>query len=351
MWPRLDGWADDDHAAAFRGFPEQLRRCCAARRGARDAADAAGADRGLPQGRRCRSAQAEEARAVLRGAILADARSRRSATPDGFLTGYYEPIVEGSRVPTNEFTVPLYRRPRDLVPSGASARSTTLSRTGRKVERLAQEQDRALSTTAPRSRTARSTARNLEICWLKDPIEAFCRPDPGLGARPPEDGTHSAAQLSTRTTAIPTTPVGRILIERKIVSKRRDVDGSHPRMDGGAIRTRARSCGARTSPMCSSASTGLAERRGTDRRARRAADCPAARSRSTASCTSTARRSSSPPICRSTTRSPTTKFRRLMVAQDTGSCDRRAGARRHLFRRRRRGRAASPAASTQPAAS
>ena len=36
----------------------------------------------------------------------------------GFLTGYYEPIVDGSRFPTREFTAPLYRRPRNLVASG-----------------------------------------------------------------------------------------------------------------------------------------------------------------------------------------------------------------------------------------
>src|SRR5690606_11944492 len=33
----------------------------------------------------------------------------------GLLTGYYEPEVEGSRVLTKGFTVPLYRRPSDLV--------------------------------------------------------------------------------------------------------------------------------------------------------------------------------------------------------------------------------------------
>ena len=45
---------------------------------------------------------------------------------------------------------------------------------------------------------------------------------------------------------------------------------------------------------------------------------PGARSRSTSS-TSTARRSSSRPTCRSRARKPVTPFRRLMVAQDTGS--------------------------------
>src|SRR5205823_10881139 len=39
----------------------------------------------------------------------------------GFLTGYYEPIVDGSRFPTREFHVPIYRRPPDLVPPANGA--------------------------------------------------------------------------------------------------------------------------------------------------------------------------------------------------------------------------------------
>src|SRR6185503_15816284 len=37
------------------------------------------------------------------------------------LTGYYEPIVRGSRFPSPEFPVPLYRRPRDLIAAGHTA--------------------------------------------------------------------------------------------------------------------------------------------------------------------------------------------------------------------------------------
>ena len=42
----------------------------------------------------------------------------RLGEAQGFLTGYYEPIVEGSRFPNPEFHVPLYRRPHDLVAVG-----------------------------------------------------------------------------------------------------------------------------------------------------------------------------------------------------------------------------------------
>jgi hypothetical protein len=40
----------------------------------------------------------------------------------GLLTGYYEPIVDGSRFPTGIFKVPIYRR------TGAHFRAATLAR-------------------------------------------------------------------------------------------------------------------------------------------------------------------------------------------------------------------------------
>src|SRR5258708_36754697 len=53
----------------------------------------------------------------------------------GFLTGYYEPIVDGSRFPTREFTVPLYRRPPDLLAAGATQPGGPVPNTGRAFRR------------------------------------------------------------------------------------------------------------------------------------------------------------------------------------------------------------------------
>ena len=55
----------------------------------------------------------------------------------------------------------------------------------------------------------------------------------------------------------PYTAVGRFLIERKIYHARRNLDAENPRMDGSQSRTRARRCGARTSRMCFSSETAL----------------------------------------------------------------------------------------------
>jgi hypothetical protein len=46
---------------------------------------------------------------------FAPVRIARLGEAEGFLTGYYEPIVQGSRFPNPEFHVPLYRRPRDIL--------------------------------------------------------------------------------------------------------------------------------------------------------------------------------------------------------------------------------------------
>jgi membrane-bound lytic murein transglycosylase A len=62
-------------------------------------------------------------------------RIRKLGDAAGFLTGYYEPIVDGSRFPTREFTVPLYRRPPDLLAAGETQPGGPFPNTGRAFRR------------------------------------------------------------------------------------------------------------------------------------------------------------------------------------------------------------------------
>ena len=115
-WNALDGWAADDHAAAFATF---LASCRPLLRTI------------LPEGetRPMYFALTQVCRRAVAAGRLAEEQARmffeRNFRPlritklgdsAGFLTGYYEPIVDGSRFPTGIFKVPIYRRPRDLVP-------------------------------------------------------------------------------------------------------------------------------------------------------------------------------------------------------------------------------------------
>jgi membrane-bound lytic murein transglycosylase A len=217
LWTDLQGWAEDDHATAFAAFLKSCKAVVAGERSDRDARALFGALREV-----C-------ARALKAGPL--DAAGARAFFEDnfrplrinklnesaGFLTGYYEPIVEGSRQPHGEFTVPVHRRPSNLVAAGkrrASQGFPNKGKVGRKVGRRkiaaffdrAQIEDGALD------------GRHLEICWLKDPIEAFFIHIQGSARIRLEDGALLRINYDSHN-GHTYTPVGRILIEREIVPK------------------------------------------------------------------------------------------------------------------------------------
>jgi membrane-bound lytic murein transglycosylase A len=125
-WGDLDGWKSDDHAVAFGTFNASCRvivRAIAFR------AESATNHAAAPQ--LVRTALEQVCiRAIKAGGLKSEAarqffetnfvpvRIRRLGDSAGFVTGYYDPIVDGSRFPTREFAVPLYRRPGDLVAPG-----------------------------------------------------------------------------------------------------------------------------------------------------------------------------------------------------------------------------------------
>jgi len=89
----------------------------------------------------------------------------RVADGRAFATGYYEPEIEGSRVPLPGYT-PIYRVPPDLVrctrPDGGTGRGR-IDRSGTCVlyYTRAEIEDGALA------------GKGLEIAWAKDPVELF----------------------------------------------------------------------------------------------------------------------------------------------------------------------------------
>ena len=110
----LGGFADDDALAAFRCFLISARAVTAGRPEARTARPpSAGLLRAAGAALAARVADAAGARAFFERWF----RPYRVVPADGggFLTGYYEPVVPGSRVETSEFGWPLIARPDDLV--------------------------------------------------------------------------------------------------------------------------------------------------------------------------------------------------------------------------------------------
>ncbi len=114
----------------------------------------------------------------------------------GFFTGYYEVEFAGSRFPSDKFTVPLYRVPKKLV-----GRSTVFGSYNR-----AKIEDGVLA------------GKGLEICWIKDPIDAFFAQIQG-SARVKLD-TGKVLRLNyIASNGKPYYPVGRDLIKRGIIAR------------------------------------------------------------------------------------------------------------------------------------
>ena len=155
-WAMIDGWADDDHDAAFATFLRAARRSCKAAAVARRASRCSA--RCSRSARRRSTAKPEkpgEARAFFEQNFR-PVRISPLGTPDGFVTGYYEPIVDGMRSKGDGYEYPLYRKPSNLLPGGRMAvAGAPAASDGKKKRSTAQAQARVLSTTAPRSTTAR----------------------------------------------------------------------------------------------------------------------------------------------------------------------------------------------------
>ncbi len=97
-WAEIDGWAEDDHAAAFATFLQELQGDPArhARRCARRARSTARCTTSAARRPTTSRTMPGEARAFFEQNFR-PVRISPLGEPDGFLTGYYEPIVEGTR--------------------------------------------------------------------------------------------------------------------------------------------------------------------------------------------------------------------------------------------------------------
>ena len=210
----LDGWAADDHAQTFVAF----RASCGplVRSRAADERPVAAALAHV-----CRRALAlsrvDEAKArEFFETNFRPLRISRLGETQGFVTGYYEPIVEGSRFPTREFTVPLYRRPDDLVAPGEHKGEAFPNR-GPAFRRM---QDGKLVPYYDRGEIEDGAldGRHLEICWLKDPFAALTIQIQGSARVRLEDGLIMRVNYAAHN-GLPYTPIGRVLIERNLVPR------------------------------------------------------------------------------------------------------------------------------------
>jgi membrane-bound lytic murein transglycosylase A len=216
-WADIDGWANDDHATAFAAFLESCRALNSKQPGAEATAIADALKIICVRGLAAVPLEEDGARKFFEDNFR-PLRISKLGDSDGFLTGYYEPIIEGSRVPTGEFTAPLYRRPPNLVISGRRKLGDSFPNKGVKVGRRVGRRKIVPYYDRAAIEDGALDGWHLEICWLRSPIDVLFAQIQGSARIRLEDGTILRLNYDSHN-GWPYTPVGRVLIERKIISK------------------------------------------------------------------------------------------------------------------------------------
>jgi membrane-bound lytic murein transglycosylase A len=216
-WADIAGWRDDDHLQAYKAFRVSCKPI-AAQHNLPAEPKALGTSLRDP----CRAARALEisdgarAKAFFEEHFL-PLRISRLGEGDGFVTGYYEPVIDGSRTQTDVYTVPVYRRPSNLFVRGFNQSSSSLPNKGqvfRKIGRrkLVPYYDRA------EIEDGAIAGRGLEICWLKNQTDLLFTQIQGSARVHLEDGSTIRINYDAHN-GYPYTAVGRILIDRGIIPK------------------------------------------------------------------------------------------------------------------------------------
>ena len=133
------------------------------------------------------------------------------ARPDGLFTGYFEVSLNGSRSAGGRYTVPLYRRPPDLVMVDLGLFRDDW-RGSRIAGRVVDGQLKPYESRAEIDRGALK-GKGLELLWVDDAVDAFFLDIQGSGRVRLEDG--STVQVGyVGQNGRPYVPIGRKLVER-----------------------------------------------------------------------------------------------------------------------------------------
>ena len=197
----VTGWKQGEQAAAWPAllascqalrFREPWRRACA-------------------KATELRSPTDDEARRFLEQQFVPWRLANPDGTVDGLITGYYEPVLRGSRTKLAPYLYPLYSPPDDLLTIDLSASNPEL----RGMRLRGRVDGKRVVPYYSRAEIARGTApvAGKEILWVDDPIEAFFLQVQGSGRIRLSSGETLRLGYADQN-GHPFQSIGRFLVER-----------------------------------------------------------------------------------------------------------------------------------------
>ncbi len=211
----LPGWETDDHLAAWKAFVTSCKPVLAAAKSGA-ISGSTHTSRGLLDV--CELALLTAGRGPSQTRSLARAFFETYFRPhsvtqsgEGLLTGYYEPLIKGTRVASAAYQTPVYKRPPDLVNVVAE------SERGAKSHQLTHmlQTDKGLVPYLTRAEIEQGglKGKNLELMYFRDPVDVFFMQIQGSGRVELPDGTKVRVTYDGKN-GYPYTSIGRHLIEQ-----------------------------------------------------------------------------------------------------------------------------------------
>ena len=153
-----------------------------------------------------------ETRFIARRVVAGD-----DENDDGLITGYYEPMLEGSHVKTARFRYPVYRRPDDLLVIDLGDLYEELK--GKRVRGRLQGDNRVVPYfSREQIENGGSPLKGKEIAWVEDPVSLFFLHIQGSGVIRLQDDTLMAVGYHDQN-GHPYYAIGRRLIEEKQIKQ------------------------------------------------------------------------------------------------------------------------------------
>lgn len=200
-WADLPGWRDDDPAAAW----SALQASCGALKTQEAWHSVCTAVQSLSR------PDTETARRFLELHFTPYQLLQTDGSTEGLATGYYEPLLRGSRTPTARYRFPLYGVPDDMVsvdlPAFGIDAKEPRPRARLNGKRVVPYFERA------QIEAAAAPLRGREIAWVDDPVELFFLQIQGSGRIDLEGGGVMRVGFADHN-GHPYRSIGRLLIDR-----------------------------------------------------------------------------------------------------------------------------------------
>ena len=209
----LPGWKNDNHLAALKTFLLSCGKVMGAAK-----AESAGTSQTAALARACRAATTikkptrEAARAFFEAQFVPHRLVHRGGP--GLLTGYYEPVLKGSRTAEGRFQTPVYRRPPDLMNVVAETERASMPDGLTHVRKTA----KGVEPYPTRAEIEQGALKDkgLELLYLADPVDTFFMHIQGSGRIELTDGTTVRLNYDGKN-GHPYTSIGRYLIKKGLL--------------------------------------------------------------------------------------------------------------------------------------